>query len=76
LVRLNVILVSTTFSPFVQQTETAPIIDLSNADLSAAALFNTNLSNANLSGAKVTNEQLQQAKSLKGATMPDGSTHP
>jgi len=39
--------------------------DLSGADLSAA----------NLAGAIVTDEQLAQAKSLKGATMPDGTVH-
>jgi uncharacterized protein YjbI with pentapeptide repeats len=41
------------------------------ADLSGA-----NLSGADLSGAKdVTDEQLLQARSLKGATMPDGSIY-
>ncbi len=33
------------------------------------------LSGANLSGAKVTTEQLDKAKSLEGATMPDGTKH-
>src|SRR5260370_6630806 len=41
------------------------------ADLSGA-----NLSGANLTGAIVTDEQLSKAKSLKGATMPDGSIYP
>jgi uncharacterized protein YjbI with pentapeptide repeats len=60
--------------------------DLSAANLSAANLHGANLSRAildgaildgaNLSGAKVTNEQLVKAKSLKSATMPDGSKHP
>ena len=50
--------------------------DLSGADLSGADLSGADLSSADLSGARVTNEQLQQAKSLKGATMPDGSIHP
>jgi uncharacterized protein YjbI with pentapeptide repeats len=39
-----------------------------------ANLSDADLSRANLKGAKVTDEQL--AKSLKGATMPDGSIHP
>jgi len=39
-------------------------------------LFGVNLFGANLSGAKVTEEQLKEAKSLEGATMPDGSKHP
>ena len=50
--------------------------DLAGADLSDAHLNGANLSHANLKGAKVTSEQLAQAKSLKGATMPDGSIHP
>jgi uncharacterized protein YjbI with pentapeptide repeats len=64
--------------------------DLSGSDLSGAKLheakLNTfpsgaNLNGADLSGADlsraiVTDEQLKQAKSLKGATMPDGSIHP
>jgi uncharacterized protein YjbI with pentapeptide repeats len=33
------------------------------------------LEGANLSGANVTDEQLAQARSLKGATMPDGTKH-
>jgi uncharacterized protein YjbI with pentapeptide repeats len=60
--------------------------DLSKADLSEADLSEVNLNNANLSGANlenanlkdvsgVTEEQLKQPKSLKGATMPDGSKH-
>ena len=53
---------------------------LSEANLSRAVLFQADLSgavldNANLSGAVVTEEQLEKAKSLKGATMPDGSIH-
>jgi len=65
--------------------------NLSNADLTDANLSNTNFTNTNLSNAdltdadltdadltnvKVTPEQLAKAKSLKGATMPDGSIHP
>jgi uncharacterized protein YjbI with pentapeptide repeats len=49
---------------------------LRGADLSEANLSEANLSEANLRDAKVTNEQLAIAKSLKGATMPDGSIHP
>ena len=51
--------------------------DLTGADLSGALLIGANLTNANLNGAYNTSkEQLEQAKSLKGATMPDGSIHP
>lgn len=55
--------------------------DLSGAhlwgvDLSGADLIDANLSNANLTKAKITEEQLREAKSLTGATMPDGSIHP
>ncbi len=41
-----------------------------------ANLRGANLSEAILYGSNVTKEQLEQAKSLKGATMPDGSIHP
>jgi uncharacterized protein YjbI with pentapeptide repeats len=51
-------------------------VDLSEADLSGVDLSGADLSEAILSGAKVTDEQLAKAKSLKGATMPDGSIHP
>jgi uncharacterized protein YjbI with pentapeptide repeats len=49
-----------------------------NAELIDANLSGANLSGANLSGATgVTEEQLEEgAKTLKGATMPDGSKHP
>ena len=56
--------------------------DLSNADLSQAdrgnaTLIDADLSNADLRGAiGTTTGQLARAKSLKGATMPDGSKHP
>ena len=52
--------------------------DLTKADLSKAILIGANLKNANLSGAEgITNEELeQQATTLEGATMPDGSKHP
>jgi uncharacterized protein YjbI with pentapeptide repeats len=51
--------------------------DLSGADLSGADLRDAVLIDANLSGAVgVSKEQLGQANSLEGATMPDGSKHP
>lgn len=43
--------------------------------LGDAELENAELNNVNLSGAKVTREQLASAKSLTGATMPDGTLH-
>ncbi len=49
---------------------------LSDANLEGATLVSADLSEAKLIGAKVTTEQLDKAKSLKGATMPDGSIHP
>jgi hypothetical protein len=64
--------------------------DLRDADLGAAKLFSANLSradltganlkgarmgNADLRGAKVSAKQLAEAKSIKGAVLPDGSTH-
>jgi uncharacterized protein YjbI with pentapeptide repeats len=49
---------------------------LSGADLSGANLSDANLSGANLRDARgVTDKQLLQAKTLEGATMPDGSIH-
>ncbi len=60
--------------------------DLSNANLRKAIFSGTDLGGVNLNGAFLegaylrdailTKEQLAQAKSLKGATMPDGSIHP
>lgn len=60
--------------------------NLSGADLSRAYLRETNLTLANLTdadltgadllGAKVDQKRLNLAKSLKGATMPDGTIHP
>jgi Pentapeptide repeats (8 copies) len=56
--------------------------DLISADLSGAYVGKTNLSFADLSGANLGNVkelsvwQLEQAYSLEGATMPDGSKHP
>jgi uncharacterized protein YjbI with pentapeptide repeats len=49
--------------------------DLSGVDLREADLSGVDLSEANLNRAEVTEEQLAKAKSLKGATMPDGSIH-
>jgi uncharacterized protein YjbI with pentapeptide repeats len=48
--------------------------DLSGTDLIGANLKGANLKGAVLSGAKVTDEHLAEAKSLEGATMPDGQT--
>jgi uncharacterized protein YjbI with pentapeptide repeats len=45
-------------------------------DKEPANLEKTDLSRANLKGAIVTQEQLKNALSLQGATMPDGSIHP
>jgi hypothetical protein len=62
-----------------------PILDLSGADLRGASLIGANLFVANLEGANleganldvanVTDWQLAQCRSLKGATMPDGQKH-
>ena len=57
------------------------IVSLSEAalnyvNLSQADLRGANLSEANLDGAVITEEQLKKARSLTGATMPDGSKHP
>jgi uncharacterized protein YjbI with pentapeptide repeats len=59
--------------------------DLSEANLTKASLAGANLQGANLTGADlsgadlsdadVTDEQLAKAKSLKGATMPNGSKY-
>jgi uncharacterized protein YjbI with pentapeptide repeats len=48
---------------------------LSTAKLTDASLNGANLANADLMEATVSAEQLATAKSLKGATMPDGTTH-
>lgn len=50
--------------------------DLSGAVLTGADLREADLSSANLQGARVTTQQLDQAISLQGAIMPDGSKHP
>jgi uncharacterized protein YjbI with pentapeptide repeats len=49
--------------------------NLENADLTDAKLTGANLRKAILTGSKVTKDQLAQAKSLKGAIMPDGTKH-
>jgi uncharacterized protein YjbI with pentapeptide repeats len=49
---------------------------LLGANLHRANLADADLSEATLYSANILPEQLEQAKSLKGATMPDGSTHP
>jgi hypothetical protein len=49
---------------------------LSGAHLSSAHLRGADLSYADLSYAKVTQTQLNEAKSLQGTIMPDGSKHP
>jgi len=48
---------------------------LGEADLSEADLSGANLSGTDLSKAKISTDQLATAKSLKGATMPDGTIH-
>jgi hypothetical protein len=49
---------------------------LFRADLRTANLSLADLSKANLYHAFIISTQLAQVRSLKGATMPDGSTHP
>jgi hypothetical protein len=49
--------------------------NLSGARLAGANLSKAELRSADLKGAQVTAEQLAQAKTLKGATMPDGRVH-
>lgn len=49
--------------------------DLSSANLQGANLTDAVLRGAKLSNAKVTSEQLAEAKSLEGATMPDGQKY-
>lgn len=51
--------------------------ELSGVDLKSADLSGTDLNRVILRGAKgTTDDQLGKAKSLEGATMPDGSKHP
>ena len=49
--------------------------DLTQADFWGADLSDAELSGANLFGAKVTDYQLEEARSLKGATMPNGQKY-
>lgn len=55
--------------------------NLSKADLHASDMHNTDLTGANLAGANLrdvtglTADQLAKARSLSGATMPDGTVH-
>jgi uncharacterized protein YjbI with pentapeptide repeats len=49
--------------------------NLRDANLKEARLYKVNLKGANLHKATVTDEQLATAKSLMGATMPDGTIH-
>jgi uncharacterized protein YjbI with pentapeptide repeats len=51
------------------------LYDPSWSGRSEAVLSGADLSNANLTGAHVTDEQLEQAKSLEGATMPNGQKY-
>ena len=50
--------------------------NFSDTDLSSVNVKGAYLNGANLKGAILTDEQLAQVGSLKGATMPDGSIHP
>jgi uncharacterized protein YjbI with pentapeptide repeats len=63
-----------------QTDATLPDVDLSGAKLRGAVLTGADLSGADLSDADLTNalvaeEQLYQAKSLEGATMPNGQKY-
>lgn len=49
--------------------------DLRGAKLEGAKLVGANLSQADLSGSEIASTELKQAKSLDGATMPDGKKH-
>ena len=49
--------------------------DLAGANMEGANLLGTYLDGANLRNAHVTDEQLAQAASLKGAILPDGTVH-
>jgi hypothetical protein len=49
--------------------------DLTNANLLGANLLRADLTNTDLTDAQVTKEQLEAAKSLKGATMPNGQKY-
>jgi uncharacterized protein YjbI with pentapeptide repeats len=51
------------------------LYDPNCCESSEANLSGADLSNANLTGASVTDKQLEQAKSLQGATMPNGQKY-
>jgi Pentapeptide repeats (8 copies) len=50
-------------------------LNLNGTDLTDADLTGADLTGAELSGAVVTSGQLQSARSLQGATLPDGTVH-
>jgi uncharacterized protein YjbI with pentapeptide repeats len=50
-------------------------LGVGGANLCEADLRGTDLCGANLSGANLRGAKLGQAKSLAGATMPDGARH-
>jgi uncharacterized protein YjbI with pentapeptide repeats len=60
----------------VRETLTLEGVNLKYPLLDGANLSGADLRKADLSGAKASNEQRDQANSLQGATMPDGSKHP
>lgn len=49
--------------------------NLRGAKLEGARLFGANLSQADLSGTQLTKTDLEKAKSIEGATLPDGTKH-
>ncbi|MCX6046665.1 MAG: pentapeptide repeat-containing protein [Chloroflexi bacterium] len=49
--------------------------NLHRADLTNVNLHDADLSGADLTGARVSERQLAQAKSLAGATLPDGTIY-
>jgi uncharacterized protein YjbI with pentapeptide repeats len=59
---------------FLRDSGLANDLLLSGIDPAGANLNDADLLRADLSSAQVTQEQLDQAESLKGATMPDGQT--
>ena len=54
---------------------TAEERDMRSADLRDVWLEDADLGSANLRGAIVTDEQPARAKTLAGATLPDGTVH-
>ena len=50
-------------------------LSLSGAKLSGASLTEAGLQGGNLTDAIDTDEQLARAKTLEGATLPDGTVH-